>query len=310
MISSELFDVHPEVAAALGDCRPVVALESSIISYGAVWPKNVEVALELAAEVRRHGAIPAICAIIDGRIKVGLSRSELDRLGQLGPKAPKVSRRDIAILAATGGTGSTTIAATMIIADLAGIRVFSAGGLGGVHRGAPENFDISADLQELARTPVVLVCAGIKSILDVQLTMEYLETYGVPVIGYCTDTLPGFYSRDSDFPVDVRLDDPRQIAKVMSTNAALGIRNGIVVANPIPQQYALPREPLEQAIEQALAQAQEEGITGKAVTPYLVSRISTLTRGTSEASVQLNLNNARLAAAIAVAYVATLAQQG
>ncbi|MNV39673.1 Pseudouridine-5'-phosphate glycosidase [compost metagenome] len=193
----------------------------------------------------------------------------------------------------------------MIIADLVGIRVFSAGGLGGVHRGAPESFDISADLQELARTPVALVCAGIKSILDVQLTMEYLETYGVPIIGFCTDTLPGFYSCDSNFPVDVRLDDPRQIAKVMNANAALGIRNGIVVANPIPEQYALPREPLEHAIEQALVQAQKEGITGKAVTPYLVSRISTLTSGTSEASVQLNLNNARLAATIAVAYAST-----
>lgn len=302
MIPSELVDVHPEVATALAERGPVVALESSIISYGAAWPKNVEVALELEAEVRGHGAIPATCAIIDGRIKVGLARSEIDLLGQMSRKAPKVSRRDIAILSATGGTGSTTIAATMIIADLAGIRVFSAGGLGGVHRGAPESFDISADLQELARTPVALVCAGIKSILDVRLTMEYLETYGIPVIGFRTDTLPGFYSRDSDFPVDVRLDDPHLIAKVMKANAVLGIRNGIVVANPIPEQYALSRELVDHAIEQALMLAQEEGVTGKAVTPYLVSRVSEFAGGISAASVELGLNNARLAAAIAVAY--------
>jgi pseudouridine-5'-phosphate glycosidase len=304
MLSSDYFDVHPDVASALAEGRPVVALESSIISHGSPWPKNVETALELESEVRRHGAIPAICAIIDGRIKVGLTGNEVERLGISGNTTTKVSRRDIPILVATGGTGSTTISATMIIADLAGIRVFSAGGLGGVHRGAPESFDVSADLQELARTPVALVCAGIKSILDVRLTMEYLETYGIPVIGYCTDSLPGFYSRESDFGVDVRLDSSHQIARVMKSNWDLGLRNGIVVANPIPVPFSLPREIIDCAIEQALTQAHAEGISGKAVTPYLVSRLSELTDGTSAASVQLGLNNARLAASIATEYLA------
>ncbi|PYG78417.1 MULTISPECIES: pseudouridine-5'-phosphate glycosidase [unclassified Pseudomonas] len=302
MITTELIDVHPEVAAALSENRPVVALESSIISYGAQWPSNVDIALELEAEVLSHGATPAICAIIDGRIKVGLSRDELDRLGKLGGEAPKVSRRDIAILIASGGTGSTTIAATMIIAHLAGIRVFSAGGLGGVHRGASESFDISPDLQELSCTPVAVVCAGIKSILDVRLTLEYLETHGVPIIGYRTTLLPGFYCRDSDFDVDVRFDDAHRIAKVMRVNAELNLGTGLVIANPIPQQYALPREPIERAIEQALAKAEIDGISGKALTPYLVSHIRSLTGGTSEASRQMNLSNARLAAEIAVAY--------
>lgn len=304
MIAAELIDLHPEVSRALEHGRALVALESSMISYGAEWPANVEARLKLEAEVRVHGAVPATCAIVDGRIKVGLTRAELDHLGQLGNNVPKVSRRDIALVVASGGTGTTTIAATMIIADLVGIRVFSAGGLGGVHRGAAESFDISADLQELARTPVTVVCAGIKSILDIALTMEYLETHGVPVIGYRTDTLPGFYSVDSDFPVDARLDDPCQIARVIKANAALALRNGMVIANPIPQQYAVPRGPLEQAIKQALEQARQGSITGKAVTPYLVAHISKLINATSEASEQLNLNNVRLAAAIAVAYTA------
>jgi pseudouridine-5'-phosphate glycosidase len=303
MSMSEFLDVHPEVAAALSDGQPVVALESSIISHGSPWPKNAETAIGLEEEVLVHGAVPATCAILDGRIKVGLTRDEIERLSLSGHDVAKVSRRDIPILVATDGTGSTTISATMIIANLVKIRVFSAGGLGGVHRGAQESFDISADLQELARTPVALVCAGIKSILDIPLTLEYLETYGVPVVGYCTDSLPGFFSRDSGFDVDVRLDDPRQIARVMKSNWELGLESGIVVANPIPETYALPKEVVDLAIEQSLAEAHAKGITGKAVTPFLISRVSELTGGTSAAgSVQLGLNNARLSAAIAVAY--------
>jgi pseudouridine-5'-phosphate glycosidase len=298
-----LLDVHPEVAVALGAGQPVVALESSIISHGARWPANAETALELEAEVRAHGAIPATCAILDGRIKVGLTRDEIERLARGGHAMAKVSRRDIPILVACGGDGATTIAATMIIADLVKIRVFAAGGLGGVHRGAQESFDISADLQELARTPVALVCAGIKSILDIQLTLEYLETYGVPVIGYGTDSLPGFFTRESGFGVDVRLDDPHQIARVMKVNWTLGLKNGLVVANPIPLPFALPRDVIDLAIEQALAEADAEGITGKGVTPFLISRVNALTGGASAGgSVQIGLNNARLAAAIAVAY--------
>ncbi|WP_200653883.1 pseudouridine-5'-phosphate glycosidase [Paraburkholderia aspalathi] len=302
---SDFLDVHPEVAAALDAGRPVVALESSIISLGAPWPKNAETALVLEAEVRAHGAIPAACAILDGRIKVGLTREEIERLARGGRDVAKVSRRDIPILVACGADGATTISATMLIADLVKIRVFAAGGLGGVHRGAQESFDISADLQELARTPVALVCAGIKSILDVQLTLEYLETHGVPVIGYGTDSLPGFFTRNSEFGVDVRLDDPQQIARVMKANWALGLNNGLVVANPIPEPFALPREDIDLAIEQALAEADAEGITGKGVTPFLISRVNALTDGASaECSVQIGLNNARLAAAIAVAYAA------
>ncbi|MDN7177289.1 pseudouridine-5'-phosphate glycosidase [Caballeronia sp. SEWSISQ10-4 2] len=303
MCLSGFLDIHPEVAAALGAGRPVVALESSIISHGSSWPGNAETALGLEAEVRAHGAIPATCAILDGRIKVGLTRGEIEQLGRGGHDVAKVSRRDIPILVACGGDGATTISATMIIADLVKIRVFAAGGLGGVHRGAQETFDISADLQELARTPVALVCAGIKSILDIQLTLEYLETHGVPVIGYGTESLPGFFTRDSEFGVDVRLDDPRRIARVMTANWALGLNNGLVVANPIPQPFALPREVIDLAIEQALAEADAEGITGKGVTPFLISRVNALTGGASAGgSVQIGLSNARLAAAIAVAY--------
>ncbi|PCE26938.1 pseudouridine-5-phosphate glycosidase [Paraburkholderia acidicola] len=310
MSSSELLEIQPEVAAALNAGKPVVALESSIISHGSSWPKSAETALGLEAEVRAHGALPATCAILHGRIKIGLTRDEIERLSRGGHEVAKVSRRDIGILVASGGTGATTLSATMIMADLAGIRVVSAGGLGGVHRGAHESFDISADLQELARTPVALVCAGIKSILDIRLTLEYLETHGVPVIGYRTANLPGYFSRDSGFGVDVRLDDPQQIARVMKSNRELGLNNGIVVANPIPEPFALPREVVDLAIEQALAEADAEGIAGKAVTPFLISRVDALTGGSSgTGSVQLGLNNARLAAAIAVAYAALANQR-
>lgn len=308
MPSMAMLNFHPEVDAALRDGRPVVALESSLIAHGASWQANVEASLELQDEVRANGAVPATCAIIDGRIAVGLSADETIRLAQLGPAAVKVSRRDLALMTTLGGTGVTTIAATIVIANLAGIRVFSAGGLGGVHRGASETFDISADLQALAQAPVAVVCAGIKSILDVGLTMEYLETVSVPVIGYGTDTLPGYYCRDSQFPVDARFDDPRQVAKAIEMSIALGLRNGMVIANPIPERYALPREQIERAIDQALVSARKDAITGKAITPYLIARLEALVGASRDASVQLGLNNARLASAIAVAGCAGTSQ--
>ena len=300
---NSLLDLHTEVAAALVAGRPVVALESTIISHGMPWPQNAETALAVEDEVRTHGAIPATIAILGGRLKAGLSRDQIERLARAGPEAAKVSRRDIPIVVARGGTGVTTVAATMIVAALAGIRVFATGGIGGVHRGAQTSFDISADLQELARTQVAVVCAGAKSILDLALTLEYLETHGVPVIGYRSDRLPAFYCRDSGLRVDVRLDEPEEIARVMQAKWELGLGGGIVVANPIPEQYALPREVIDRAIEQALSDAHAQGITGKAATPFLLARVNALTGGESLAgNIQLVLNNARLAAAVAVAY--------
>ena len=300
---NSLLDLHTEVAAALVAGRPVVALESTIISHGMPWPQNAETALAVEDEVRTHGAIPATIAILGGRLKAGLSRHQIERLARAGPEAAKVSRRDIPIVVARGGTGVTTVAATMIVAALAGIRVFATGGIGGVHRGAQTSFDISADLQELARTQVAVVCAGAKSILDLALTLEYLETHGVPVIGYRSDRLPAFYCRDSGLRVDVRLDEPEEIARVMQAKWELGLRGGLVVANPIPEQYALPREVIDRAIEQALSDAHAQGITGKAATPFLLARVNALTGGESLAgNIQLVLNNARLAAAVAVAY--------
>jgi pseudouridine-5'-phosphate glycosidase len=304
-VANDLLDLHPEVAAALAAGRPVVALESTIISHGMPWPQNAETALALEAEVRTHGAVPATCAILDGRLKAGLARDEIERLGRGGHELAKVSRRDMPILLARGGTGATTVAATMIIAALAGIRVFATGGIGGVHRGAELSFDISADLQELARTPVAVVCAGAKSVLDIRLTLEYLETHGVPVIGYRTDSLPAFFSRDSGFGVDVRLDEPDEIARVMRAKWDLGLAGGLVVANPIPAEHAVPPDVVDRAIDQALADARAQGISGKSVTPFLLARVNTLTAGHSLlGNIQLVLNNARLAAAVAVAYAA------
>jgi pseudouridine-5'-phosphate glycosidase len=300
-----LLDLHPDVAAALAEGRPVVALESTIISHGMPWPKNAETALAVEAEVRRHGAVPATCAIVDGRLKAGLTHDEIERFGRGGHELAKVSRRDLAVLVARGGTGATTVAATMMIAHRAGIRVFATGGIGGVHRGAALTFDISADLQELARTPVAVVCAGPKAILDIGLTLEYLETHGVPVIGYRTDRLPAFFSRDSDFGVDARLDAPDDIARVMKAAWDLALGGGLVIANPIPAEHALPRDVVDRAIDRALAEAQAQGIAGKAVTPFLLARVNALTGGDSLAgNIALVLDNARLAASVAVAYAA------
>ena len=298
-----LLDLHPEVAAALDEGRPVVALESTIISHGMPWPRNAETALQVEAEVRLHGAVPATIAVVDGRLKAGLTRDQIEQLGRAGHAVSKASRRDLAVLLAQGRSGATTVAATMLIAALAGIRVFATGGIGGVHRGAAQSFDISADLQELARTPVAVVCAGAKSILDLGLTLEYLETQGIPVLGYRTERLPAFYLRDSGFAVDASMAQPADIARVMRAHWALGKAGhigGIVVANPIPPEHAMARERIDAAIDQALREADAQHLSGKAVTPFLLARVAELTGGDSLASnIALVLNNARLAAAVA-----------
>lgn len=303
MTQHAYLDIHPEVAAALAAGQPVVALESTIISHGMPYPQNVETALQVEAEVRAHGAVPATIAIINGRLKAGLSRADIEVLGKNGREVVKVSRRDIPFIVAAGQTGATTVASTMIVAAMAGIRVFATGGIGGVHRGAQQSFDISADLQELAQTPLAVVCAGAKSILDLGLTLEYLETHGVPVIGYQTATLPAFFTRDSAFKVDYRLDSPAAIAAVMKAKWDLQLQGGMVVANPIPEQYAMSSASIDAAIEQALAEASAQGIAGKESTPFLLARVCELTGGNSlAANIQLVLNNARLAAAIAGDY--------
>jgi pseudouridine-5'-phosphate glycosidase len=247
--------------------QAVVALESTIISHGMPYPQNVATALQVEAEVRAHGAVPATIAIIDGRLKAGLTADEIELLGKRGREVVKVSRRDLPFIVAGRQTGATTVASTMIIAAMAGIRVFATGGIGGVHRGAQHSFDISADLQELAQTPVTVVCAGAKSILDLGLTLEYLETHGVPVIGYQTATLPAFFTRESAFKVDYRLDSAADIAAVMQAKWAMELKGGMVVANPIPLQFAMPSDKIDAAIEQALQEASDQGISGKESTP-------------------------------------------
>ncbi|WP_165313908.1 pseudouridine-5'-phosphate glycosidase [Vibrio ziniensis] len=302
---NDFLDIHPEVRAALDNNQPVVALESTIISHGMPYPQNVETALKVSNTVREAGATPATIAIINGRLKVGLTPEEIELLGKAGQSVTKVSRRDIPFIVASGKHGATTVAATMILADMAGVRVFATGGIGGVHRGAETTFDVSADLQELAQTNVAVVCAGAKSILDLGLTLEYLETHGVPVIGYQTESLPAFYTQSSDFNVDYRLDSADEIAAVLKAKQQLGLKGGSVIANPIPTEYAMPKDVIDSAIEQALREADEQGIHGKASTPFLLARVCELTGGDSLSSnIQLVLNNARLASAIAIAYCA------
>ena len=301
--TNSYLDIHPEVAHALAHNKPVVALESTIISHGMPYPQNVATALEVEAEVRKHGAVPATIAIIGGRLKAGLTPAEIEVLGTTGRSVTKVSRRDIPFIVAAGATGATTVASTMVIAAMAGIRVFATGGIGGVHRGAELSFDVSADLQELAQTPVAVVCAGAKSILDLRLTLEYLETHGVPVVGYQTPWLPAFFTRDSAFKVDYQLDTPQAIAEVMHAKWTIGLRGGMVVANPIPEAFAMPRAAIDAAVEQALQEAQAQRIGGKESTPFLLARVCELTGGDSlAANIQLVLNNARLASAVALAY--------
>ena len=305
--SHPLLDLSPEVADALHAGRPLVALESTIIAHGMPWPHNLDTGRRLEAEVRRHGAVPATVAVLGGRLKAGLVDAQLEQLASRGPQVKKLSRRDLAATVASGGDGATTVAATLIVAALAGIRVFATGGIGGVHRGAERSFDISADLLELAQTPVAVVCAGAKSILDLGLTLEVLETHGVPVVGYGTDTLPAFYVRDSGHRLELRADSPDAVASLMHAQWTLGLKGGLVVAHPIPPEHALPRERVDAAIEQALAEAAAAGVEGKASTPWLLARVAELTGGESlRANIALVLANAALAAHIAAAYAARL----
>ncbi|WBL72472.1 pseudouridine-5'-phosphate glycosidase [Serratia liquefaciens] len=303
IISYDHLDISPEVAEALAHKRPVVALESTIISHGMPYPQNAQTALEVEQKIRDHGAVPATIAIINGRMKAGLSREEIELLGKEGHKVAKVSRRDLPFIVAAGKHGATTVASTMIIAEMAGIHVFATGGIGGVHRGAEHTFDISADLQELARTNVAVICAGAKSILDLGLTTEYLETHGVPLVGYQTQTLPAFFCRTSPFRVSIQLNAPEEIARAMATKWQTGLDGGMVIANPIPAQYAVPEEKINAAIERAVRESVEQGVQGKDSTPFLLARVAELTGGDSlTANIQLVFNNARLAAQIACCY--------
>jgi len=297
----EYLKATPEVAEALDDGRAVVALESTIISHGFPYPANVECAHEAERIAREEGAVPATVAVLGGQLRVGCTDEDIEYLGTT-PGIAKASRRDIGTLLARGQDGATTVAGTMLVAALAGVRVFATGGIGGAHRGAPETFDISADLQELARTDVAVVCAGAKSILDLPLTLEYLETHGVPVLGFRTDEFPAFYSRTSGLGVDGRMETPDEIAEVLRVRRALGVTGGVVVVNPIPAEHELPHAEIDGVIERALAEAAAQGVKGKAVTPFLLSRIHELTSGRSEeANKQLVYNNVRLAARIACA---------
>ncbi|AXF58437.1 pseudouridine-5'-phosphate glycosidase [Leclercia sp. W6] len=302
-LSAEFLQISPEVQDALNNNKPIVALESTIISHGMPFPQNAQTALEVEDAIRQQGVIPATIAIIRGVMKVGLSKEEIELLGREGHAVTKVSRRDLPFVVAAGINGATTVASTMIIAAMAGIKVFATGGIGGVHRGAEHTFDISADLQELAKTNVAVVCAGAKSILDLGLTTEYLETNGVPLIGYQTQSLPAFFCRTSPFEVSVRLDSAEAIARAMAVKWQTGLNGGLVVANPIPEQFAMPEETINAAIDQAVKEAEEQGVTGKASTPFLLARVAELTGGDSlKSNIQLVFNNARLACDIAKAY--------
>ena len=300
-MNSPYLSVAPHIQKAIDEGRPVVALESTIISHGMPYPKNVETALRVEKAVRDAGAVPATIAILNGKITVGLTADQIEYLGKKGTEVLKASRRDLAVILSKGLDGATTVATTMIGAALAGISVFATGGVGGVHRGAETTMDISADLEELAQTDVMVVCAGCKSILDLKLTLEYLETKGVPVIGFGTNELPAFYTDRSGLGVDYRLDTPEEVAGAFLTKKAIGLKGGMLVANPIPHEYAMDPDEIEAVIERAIAEAGEKGIRGKALTPFLLDKIQRLTGGESlESNIQLVLNNARLGAAIAV----------
>jgi pseudouridine-5'-phosphate glycosidase len=297
--SADFLVFSAEVAAARAACQPVVALESTIISHGMPYPQNVQTAREVEALIRAEGAVPATIAILDGKIRIGLSDAELELLGR-SPEAMKVSRRDLPFVLASGRIGATTVAATMICAELAGIEVFVTGGIGGVHRGAETSFDISADLQELAQTSVAVVCAGAKSILDIGLTLEYLETHGVPVLSVGQDHFAAFYTPDSGFKADFRLDTAAEQARFLRCKWDLGLRGGVVVSNPVPAAEAMPREEIDAITAQALQEAEAQGISGKAVTPFLLARIKALTEGRSLATnIALVKNNARVGAQLA-----------
>ncbi len=296
----DFLEVSLEVEEALKAGKPVVALESTIISHGMPYPQNVETALKVEEVIRSCGAVPATIAVIGGKMKAGCSREEIEHLGKKGTEVTKVSRRDMPVILARGEDGATTVTTTMLIAHLAGIKVFATGGIGGVHRGAEVTMDISADLEELANTPVIVVCAGAKSILDLGLTLEYLETKGVPVLAYGTDELPAFYTRHSGFKVDYRVDSPKEFAEIYKMQRLMGLKNGMLVTNPIPEEFSMDKATIDAAIDKALAEAKEKGIHGKETTPFLLAKIKDITGGDSLASnIELVFNNARLASAIA-----------
>ncbi len=300
---TQFLDVNPEVAAAVKEGRPVVALESTIISHGMPYPQNVETALNVEKVIRENGAVPATIAIIGGRLKAGLTADEIEYFGKKGMEITKASRRDIAAIISRGIDGATTVTTTMMIAHMAGINIFATGGIGGVHRGAETTMDISADLEELAKTPVMVVCAGAKAILDLGLTLEYLETKGVPVIGYQTEELPAFYTRKSGFGVDYRMDTPEELAKLLLTQQAMPNAGGVLVTNPIPEKYSMDHDVINKAIDEAVADSVRDGIRGKESTPYLLAKVKELTGGDSlESNIQLVYNNAALAAKTAVEY--------
>ncbi len=302
---NKYLDIKPEVAEALAAGKPVVALESTIISHGMPYPQNVETALAVEKIIRDNGAVPATIGVIGGRLKAGMTPEEIEYFGKKGADIAKASRRDLAVLCSRKEDGATTVTTTMMIAHMAGIKIFATGGIGGVHRGAETTMDISADLEELAQTPVMVVCAGAKSILDLGLTLEYLETHGVPVLGYGTKELPAFYTRSSGFCVDYRMDTPEELAAAFKTQSEMGLKGGMLVTNPIPEEYSMDASVINGAIEEAVRQSKEQGIVGKETTPFLLAKIKELTGGDSlDSNIQLVFNNARLAAKIAAAYCA------
>ncbi|AUM95057.1 pseudouridine-5'-phosphate glycosidase [Clostridium botulinum] len=294
-------EISKEVSEALKENKPVVALESTIISHGMPYPKNAETALNVEKIIRDKGAIPATIAILNGKLKVGLTKDEIEYLGKKGKEVVKTSRRDIPFILAKKLDGATTVASTMIVANLAGIKVFGTGGIGGVHRGAQESFDISADLQELANTNVAVVCAGAKSILDIGLTLEYLETQGVPVVGFGTEELPAFYTRKSGFKVDYKVDTAKELAEALKAKWDLGLKGGMVVGNPIPEEYQMDYDTITKAINDAVKEAEEKGIKGKESTPFLLAKVKDMTKGKSlEANIQLVYNNVAVASDLAI----------
>ncbi len=298
----DYLSITPEIEEAIREGKPIVALESTILSHGMPYPENIEFAHKVEEVVRGEGAIPATTAIIGGKLKVGLSADELELMCK-GENIAKASRRDVAVYIATKQTAATTVATTMLIADMAGIRVFATGGIGGVHRGAQETMDISADLQEFAHTNVCVVSAGCKSILDIGLTLEYLETFGVPVLGYQTENFPAFYCESSGFGVDYKVRDAEEVADIMKTKWDLGLEGGVLVGNPIPHEWSMDHNVIDKAIDEAIEMAKEKGIHGKATTPFLLATIKELTGGSSLASnLELAYNNARVASRIAVAF--------
>ncbi len=299
---NQYLDCSPEVASAIAEGRPIVALESTIISHGMPYPQNVETALRVEARIREEGAVPATIAIISGHLKAGLTPDEIEYLGKKGRKVIKASRRDLPVLIAKKADGATTVTTTMMIAHMAGISVFATGGIGGVHREAEKTMDISADLEELANTPMMVVCAGAKSILDLGLTLEYLETKGVPVIGYGTEELPAFYTRKSGFRVDYRIDSPEELAEIFRAQREIGLKGGMLVTNPIPEEYSMDADYINSVIDSAIEKSKKLGIKGKEITPFLLAEIKEQTDGESlESNIMLVLNNATVAAKTAAA---------